>query len=125
MTNRSSVDPASYGRRSGAIWIFARRFFRRMDRIRLEGAVGCAANDGGEDTVRVTMFSRPGCHLCDSAADVIHGVRRRREFQFEVVNIEDDPALESMYGTRIPVIHIDGKPGLYLSRGRPIVRRGA
>ena len=89
---------------------FARRFFRRMDRIRFEGAVGCAANDGVEGTVRVTMFSRPGCHLCDSAADVIHDVRRRREFQFEVVNIEDDPALESRYGTRIPVIHIDGNP---------------
>ena len=56
------------------------------------------------------MFSRPGCHLCDSAAEVINGVRRRREFQFEVVDIEDDPALESRYGTRIPVIHIDGNP---------------
>jgi len=60
--------------------------------------------------VLVEMFSRPGCHLCDSAADVIRRVQKRVDFQFDVVNIETDPDLESRYGTRIPVIQINGRP---------------
>lgn len=63
-----------------------------------------------DGTVRVEMFSRPGCHLCDSATEVVRRVRERRDFQFEVMNIEDDPALESRYGSLIPVIHINGNP---------------
>ena len=56
------------------------------------------------------MYSRPGCHLCDSAAEVIRSVHERYAFDFKVVNIEGNPDLESRYGTLIPVIEINGKP---------------
>ena len=54
------------------------------------------------------MYSRPGCHLCDEARDVIDRVQTRYAFDFEVVNIAENPELESRYGTEIPVIHING-----------------
>jgi len=58
--------------------------------------------------VRVEIYSRPGCHLCDEAKAVIDRVRRRYAFALEVIDIEGDPSLESQYGTEIPVIAING-----------------
>ncbi len=60
------------------------------------------------DPIHVDIYSRPGCHLCDEAKDVIERVRRRYPFVLSVVNVEADPALESAYGMEIPVITING-----------------
>jgi glutaredoxin len=54
------------------------------------------------------MFSRPGCHLCDEARDVIEEARTRFAFDFQVVNIDEDSELESAYGSEIPVVRING-----------------
>lgn len=61
------------------------------------------------DTIRIEIYSRPRCHLCDEAKDVIERVRRRHTFSVSVINIEDDPMLEHAYGTDIPVIFVNGK----------------
>ena len=61
-----------------------------------------------DQRVRVEMFSRPGCHLCDKAREVIEQVQRCYAFDFQVVHIDKDPALEATYGTEIPVIRING-----------------
>lgn len=60
------------------------------------------------DPIRVDVYSRPGCHLCDVAKDVVEKVQRRYPFSLSVINIETDPALETAYGTEIPVITING-----------------
>ena len=60
--------------------------------------------------VEVTMFTRPECHLCERAAAVIRDVRTRVPFEFNTVDIEEDPELEARHGTRIPVVHINGHP---------------
>jgi thiol-disulfide isomerase/thioredoxin len=60
-------------------------------------------------SIEIVMYSRPGCHLCDSAADVIRSVQKRYGFEFRVVNVEEEPELESRYGTSIPVVQIKGK----------------
>jgi hypothetical protein len=56
----------------------------------------------------VVLFSRPGCHLCDVARDVVLGVRRRHPFHFEEVDIEGSDDLVRDYGIRIPVVAVDG-----------------
>ncbi len=58
--------------------------------------------------IQIDIYSRPGCHLCDEAKDVIDRVRQRHDFAVRVINIEEDPALESTYGTEIPVVFING-----------------
>ena len=60
------------------------------------------------EPIRVDIYSRPGCHLCDVAKDVIEKVRRRYPFNLSIINIETDPALETAYGTEIPVVTING-----------------
>ncbi len=58
---------------------------------------------------RVILFSKPGCHLCEPVEEVILAVRREREFEFEVRNIEDDPADIEKYKHAIPVVVVDGR----------------
>jgi glutaredoxin len=58
--------------------------------------------------IQIEIYSRPGCHLCDEAKEVIDRVRKRYGFELRVINIEADPALESAYGTEIPVVFING-----------------
>jgi glutaredoxin len=59
-------------------------------------------------SIEVEIYSRPGCHLCDVAKDVIERVRRRVAFNLRVVNIEADAGLEKEYGEQIPVVFING-----------------
>lgn len=60
------------------------------------------------ETVSIEMYSRPQCHLCDEAKEVIERVRRQWPFTFRVINIEEDPKLEQAYGLEVPVILING-----------------
>jgi glutaredoxin len=58
--------------------------------------------------VQVTLYSRPGCHLCDVAREVIEAERERTSFELEEVDVSTEDALELEYGIRIPVVLIDG-----------------
>ena len=58
--------------------------------------------------VHVEIYSRPGCHLCDEAKEIIERVQRRFPFMFQVINIETDSELENTYGEEIPVVFING-----------------
>ena len=61
-----------------------------------------------ESSVQIDIYSRPGCHLCDDAKEVVERVRRRFPFSLRVVDIETDPELEKAYGEQIPVVFING-----------------
>jgi glutaredoxin len=61
-----------------------------------------------ENGIRIEIYSRPGCHLCDEAKEVIERVGRRVPFNVSVINIDNDPALEKLYGEQIPVVFING-----------------
>ncbi len=56
----------------------------------------------------VTIYGKPGCHLCDEARAVIQQVRAGRSFELCEIDITLDPGLNRRYGERIPVIAIDG-----------------
>ena len=60
------------------------------------------------NSTRVDIYSRPGCHLCDEAKQVVERVHRRFGFVLTVTNIESDPELEKEYGEQIPVVFING-----------------
>ena len=59
--------------------------------------------------MRVVLYSRAGCHLCDAARAVLEAERERTPFGFEEVDVQGDDALERHYGVRIPVVEIDGQ----------------
>jgi glutaredoxin len=58
--------------------------------------------------IRVEIYSRPGCHLCDEAKAVINRFRSRYAMELSVVDIDRDPELVAAYGEEIPVVFIDG-----------------
>ena len=57
----------------------------------------------------VTLYTRPGCHLCDDARAALLRVQERTPFTLAEVDIETDDALHEAYLERIPVIHLDGE----------------
>ncbi|WP_141015295.1 glutaredoxin family protein [Nocardioides sambongensis] len=57
---------------------------------------------------RVTVYSRPGCHLCEDAIQVVATVCAELGESYREVSIEGDPALEERYGHEIPVTLVDG-----------------
>jgi glutaredoxin len=58
---------------------------------------------------RVTLYSRPGCHLCDDARTVIERVCAELGESYDEVDIDADEALLARYGDEIPVTLVDGK----------------
>ena len=57
----------------------------------------------------VTLYSRPGCHLCDEARTILERMRERTPFEVDEINIEADDALHARYLERIPVVAVDGE----------------
>ena len=58
---------------------------------------------------RVTLYGRPGCHLCDEARESLQRVQTRVSFAIDEVDITTDDALHVRYLERIPVISLDGE----------------
>ena len=58
---------------------------------------------------RVTLYGKPGCHLCDDARAVVERVRAAHPFELREVDVSLDPELNRAYGERIPVLELDGE----------------
>jgi len=54
----------------------------------------------------VTLYSRPGCHLCEEAKAAIGPLLREFGAALREVNIDEDAVLTERYGWEIPVIFI-------------------
>src|SRR5260370_39078765 len=59
------------------------------------------------EKVRVTIYSRPGCHLCEEAKSTILAAGCA-DIVLKEINIEEDPELNSRYQYDIPVVFING-----------------
>lgn len=57
----------------------------------------------------VTLYTRPGCHLCEEAKAAIEPLLREFGVLLREVNIEKDGVLEERYGWDIPVIFIGAR----------------
>jgi len=60
-------------------------------------------------TPRVTLYTRPGCHLCDDARAVVQSVCADLGESFEEVDITTDDDLEDRFGEDVPVTFVDGR----------------
>jgi glutaredoxin len=58
---------------------------------------------------KITIYSKPDCHLCDVAKDVIECCREKVGFSLEVIDISRNPELFERYCNDIPVILLNGK----------------
>jgi thiol-disulfide isomerase/thioredoxin len=59
----------------------------------------------------LTLYSRPGCHLCDEMKAVVQRASRAVDASITVeeIDISTDPELEARYGLEIPVLLVDGR----------------
>ena len=58
----------------------------------------------------ITVYSRPGCHLCDEAIDALialHG--EGYQFDLHEVDIESEELLLRRLLEKIPVVEVDGE----------------
>jgi glutaredoxin len=58
---------------------------------------------------RVTLYSRPGCHLCEDARAVVARVCSELGECYAEVMIDGDPDLERRFGHEVPVTFVDGR----------------
>lgn len=57
--------------------------------------------------LRIKLYYKPGCWLCDMAQDMINGYKERYGIELEMINIEDDDALYDLYRFDIPVLEFE------------------
>ena len=60
-------------------------------------------------SARVTLYTRPGCHLCEDARAVVARVCEELGESFVEVDITTDEDLQDRYGEEIPVTLVDGR----------------
>ena len=58
--------------------------------------------------VTVTLYTKPGCHLCEPVAETIAAAQTAATFEFVRKNILDDPQDYERYKHAIPVVTVNG-----------------
>lgn len=58
------------------------------------------------EPLQVTLYTRPGCHLCDEAKSQIVPLLAEFGAQLREVNIDADPVLHERYNLDVPVIFL-------------------
>ena len=80
-------------------------------------------------TLRLTLYGRSYCHLCDAMLAALAALRAEFGFAVDVVDVDTDAALEQRFGALVPVLmhagtelchyHLDaGKVRAYLAKIR-------
>jgi len=64
---------------------------------------------GQTGSLQVTIFTRPGCHLCEEARAVIEPLVREFGCTLLELKIDEDGELQERYGLDIPVIFIGAR----------------
>jgi glutaredoxin len=61
------------------------------------------------ESLEVTLYMRPGCHLCDEAKSLIAPLLAEFGARLREVNIDTDPKLHERYNVDVPVIFLAGR----------------
>jgi glutaredoxin len=56
--------------------------------------------------LEVTLYTRPGCHLCEEAKSAIAPLLQEFRATLREVNIDEDQGLRESYGADVPVLFI-------------------
>jgi glutaredoxin len=57
----------------------------------------------------ITVYTRPGCHLCVEAIGELRRLQRELGFDLYECDIDGDEELQRAYFERIPVVALDGE----------------
>lgn len=73
--------------------------------------------------IALTIYSKPGCHLCDEMKAVINRVAQSIPLQLEEIDISTSRELEERYGLEIPVLLVEGKKAAKYRIGEEELRK--
>lgn len=59
--------------------------------------------------MRLTLYSKPGCHLCEQAEADLRRLAPRYPHQLHTVDITQDALLLERFGERIPVLVVEDR----------------
>jgi hypothetical protein len=59
--------------------------------------------------LRFTLYSRPGCGLCEEMLAELCAMPAARGIEVRVSDVDADPALRERYGHKIPVLMLAGE----------------
>ncbi len=79
------------------MWLsFVRNWWRRPYPVSLPG-------------LRLVLYTRTGCHLCEDAERLLQRARQRYRFSLDSMDVDLNPALAERFGERVPVVEVNGK----------------
>ena len=55
--------------------------------------------------MKIVLYSRRGCHLCEQVEEMLAS----RPAETVVVDVDAAPGLAEEFGTRVPVVEVDGR----------------
>lgn len=62
-----------------------------------------------QSDLTITLYGRPGCHLCDDVEQSIRRIGEKIPLVLDVIDIHSDTALLEKYMFTIPVVAINGE----------------
>ncbi len=63
--------------------------------------------------VKVTLYYKEGCWLCDTAEEMLNGLKLKYDIHINKVDIESDDDLYELYRFDIPVFEFKDASNLY------------
>ena len=63
--------------------------------------------------VKVTLYYKEGCWLCDTAEEMLNGLKLKYDIHINKVDIESDDELYELYRYEIPVFEFKDDSNLY------------
>ncbi len=73
--------------------------------------------------LRLELYSRPGCHLCDDLRGLCERLSGEFPLQLTEVNIETDPGLLARYDQEVPILFINGRKAVKYRTTEATLRR--
>jgi glutaredoxin len=71
----------------------------------------------------VTLVTRAGCHLCETAEQQLRALSAELRFAYREVDVDASQVLRDEYSDRVPVILLDGKEHGYWRVEEPRLRK--
>jgi thiol-disulfide isomerase/thioredoxin len=53
---------------------------------------------------QLVVYGRAECHLCQEMINALQQLQKRLLFNFEIIDIDCDPELKTLYNERVPVL---------------------
>ena len=60
--------------------------------------------ESSRSPVRLTLYARRYCHLCEEMLAALETIRAEHEFEIDIVDVDLSEALEHRYGELVPVL---------------------